>query len=130
MTARTSTASSWILLAFFVSFVSICASALTAAETTTREAKEILAATGVKGGLVVHIGCGNGQLTAASDGDVDGLRRKLAGVVGDDVEFEVTVDDGVHEAAGAVVGAAARRDADGLGGGEDGDGRPPAPTAG
>jgi len=31
----------------------------------TRQAKEILAETGVKGGLVVHVGCGNGQLTAA-----------------------------------------------------------------
>ena len=28
-------------------------------------AKEILDATGVKGGLVIHIGCGNGKLTAA-----------------------------------------------------------------
>ena len=29
------------------------------------EARQILAATGVKGGLVVHIGCGDGRLTAA-----------------------------------------------------------------
>jgi len=28
-------------------------------------AQEILAATGVKGGLIVHVGCGNGKLTAA-----------------------------------------------------------------
>ena len=30
-----------------------------------KEAEQILAATGVKGGLVVHIGCGDGKLTAA-----------------------------------------------------------------
>jgi len=30
-----------------------------------RVAKEILAATGVRGGLVVHVGCGDGRLTAA-----------------------------------------------------------------
>ena len=29
------------------------------------EAGRILAATGVKGGLVVHLGCGDGKLTAA-----------------------------------------------------------------
>ena len=28
-------------------------------------AAEILAATGIKGGLIVHLGCGNGKLTAA-----------------------------------------------------------------
>lgn len=30
------------------------------------QAAEILAATGVNGGLVVHVGCGGGELTAAS----------------------------------------------------------------
>ncbi|MHC4543909.1 MAG: hypothetical protein ACYSYL_05195, partial [Planctomycetota bacterium] len=30
-----------------------------------RQAKQILNATGVKGGLIVHIGCGDGKLTAA-----------------------------------------------------------------
>ena len=30
-----------------------------------RQAKKILDATGVKGGLIVHIGCGDGKLTAA-----------------------------------------------------------------
>jgi len=39
--------------------------AIAADEKTTRQAKEILAAAGVEGGLVVHIGCGNGELTAA-----------------------------------------------------------------
>ena len=29
------------------------------------EAREILASTGVKGGLIVHLGCGDGKLTAA-----------------------------------------------------------------
>jgi len=30
-----------------------------------RRAKQILNATNVKGGLIVHIGCGDGKLTAA-----------------------------------------------------------------
>jgi len=41
-----------------------------AADTAGRgEALQILNATGVKGGLVVHLGCGDGQLTAALAGD-------------------------------------------------------------
>ena len=32
---------------------------------TTEEAEQILEAAGVTGGLVVHLGCGDGQLTAA-----------------------------------------------------------------
>jgi len=40
--------------------------ALAAAETSVdNQAREILAAAGVKGGLVAHIGCGDGKLTAA-----------------------------------------------------------------
>ena len=31
----------------------------------TAQARQILAATGVRGGLVVHVGCGDGTLTAA-----------------------------------------------------------------
>ena len=30
-----------------------------------REARKILSETGIKGGLVVHLGCGDGKLTAA-----------------------------------------------------------------
>jgi ribosomal protein L11 methylase PrmA len=40
-----------------------CASA--ADEASAAAARQILAATGVHGGLVVHLGCGDGQLTAA-----------------------------------------------------------------
>ena len=65
MTVRTQNESPRMLLCLLISALSACASALTAAETTTRQAKEILAATGVEGGLVVHVGCGNGELTAA-----------------------------------------------------------------
>ncbi len=36
-----------------------------AARAPAEEAKQILAATGVKGGLIVHIGCGDGKVTAA-----------------------------------------------------------------
>ncbi len=39
--------------------------ALAAAVSTADTAKDILEATGVKGGLVVHVGCGDGTLTAA-----------------------------------------------------------------
>ncbi len=48
------------------------------------QAKEILQATGVKGGLVVHLGSGDGQLTAALHANesyqVQGLDRNLANV--------------------------------------------------
>ena len=39
--------------------------ALAAVAAPAQEAKDILAATGVKGGLIVHVGCGDGRLTAA-----------------------------------------------------------------
>ena len=55
------------------------------ADTASKRAVEILAATGVKGGVVVHVGCGDGELTAALHvGDqyvVQGLDRDA-----DDVE--------------------------------------------
>ncbi len=48
------------------------------------EAREILGATGVKGGLVVHVGCGDGRLTAALRANdsylVHGLDRDAANV--------------------------------------------------
>jgi outer membrane protein assembly factor BamB len=40
-------------------------SATAQSEQYTRQAKEILNATGVEGGLIVHVGCGDGKLTAA-----------------------------------------------------------------
>jgi len=41
------------------------ATAGAAADEAARQAREILDATGVRGGLVVHVGCGDGKLTAA-----------------------------------------------------------------
>jgi len=38
---------------------------VTQAEPAGQEAEQILKATGVKGGLIVHVGCGDGKLTAA-----------------------------------------------------------------
>ena len=42
-----------------------CRPAQAAAGSPREAAKQILAQTGVKGGLVVHVGCGDGKLTAA-----------------------------------------------------------------
>ena len=42
-----------------------CRSALPADNGPPQQAGQILAATGVSGGLVVHLGCGDGKLTAA-----------------------------------------------------------------
>ena len=55
--------------ALFITLSYLLIILLTASATIARqveqEAKDILDATGVKGGLVVHIGCGDGHLTAA-----------------------------------------------------------------
>ena len=53
-----------------VMLLSAFAAGLSAAETVRRDgerapAKQILEATGVQGGLIVHLGCGDGKLTAA-----------------------------------------------------------------
>ena len=45
--------------------LALCAMAVTAAHGAETGAKRILEATGVTGGLVVHVGCGGGRLTAA-----------------------------------------------------------------
>ncbi len=42
-----------------------CTLSVAEAQGTSQQAKQILDATGVKGGLVVHLGCGDGKLTAA-----------------------------------------------------------------
>jgi len=47
----------WLLLYIF--------SVAKAQQTAQQQAQEILDATGVKGGLIVHLGCGDGELTAA-----------------------------------------------------------------
>ncbi len=60
MNLRNSTRTGKILLG-----VVVLAAAATAGRAADPDAKRILAATGVKGGLVVHVGCGDGKLTAA-----------------------------------------------------------------
>ena len=55
-----------VLSAALACFLAISLTApATAATQVEQEAKDILDATGVKGGFVVHIGCGDGRLTAA-----------------------------------------------------------------
>ena len=49
----------------FVSIICCLAVLLTAAAIPAESAKDILTATGVKGGIVVHLGSGDGKLTAA-----------------------------------------------------------------
>ncbi|HUV66784.1 MAG TPA: PQQ-binding-like beta-propeller repeat protein [Sedimentisphaerales bacterium] len=48
-------------------FIALAPAAVTAAipDSERQSASQILAATGIKGGLVVHLGCGDGKLTAA-----------------------------------------------------------------
>ena len=48
-------------------FIALAPAAVTAAipDSERQSASQILAATGIKGGLIVHIGCGDGKLTAA-----------------------------------------------------------------
>ena len=72
--------SSIVLLILMVMYVGVARSAeqLAGSDESAR-AREILSATGIKGGLVVHLGCGDGGLTAALHaGDsyvVHGLER-------------------------------------------------------
>jgi predicted RNA methylase len=48
-----------------VSMIALCFTAIAKANT----AREILDAAGIKGGLIVHLGCGDGELTAALHAD-------------------------------------------------------------
>ncbi len=43
----------------------VCIATTDTASAAGNDARSILSASGIKGGLVVHVGCGNGQLTAA-----------------------------------------------------------------
>jgi len=52
-------------LAKVVAFALVCSSAETSSRQQDVEARRIMDVTGVKGGLVVHVGCGDGTLTAA-----------------------------------------------------------------
>ena len=53
----------------WVSLFIITAAPVVAAEPVDRQAAEILKVSGVRGGLVVHLGCGDGRLTAALRGN-------------------------------------------------------------
>ncbi len=53
-----------ITLAHLITIVCII-SAATAGQSLEKTAQQILDATGIKGGLIVHLGCGDGKLTAA-----------------------------------------------------------------
>jgi outer membrane protein assembly factor BamB len=78
----------WAILAGIAVTIALAALAAgTSDRPTTQSAAQILEATGVKGGLVVHVGCGDGRLTAglrASDSylvqglDTDAERVKQA----------------------------------------------------
>ncbi len=46
----------------------LCFLSVARAQHTTQDAKQILDDTGVKGGLIIHLGCGDGKLTAALRG--------------------------------------------------------------
>ena len=48
-----------------VIIISLLALFATSGHADSQQARQILDATGIKGGLIVHIGCGNGKLTAA-----------------------------------------------------------------
>jgi len=69
----------------FIGLAMFCAGALHAANPSAKEqAESILEASGIQGGLVVHVGCGDGKLTAAlGTGEsflVHGLTTDTAGV--------------------------------------------------
>ncbi len=68
----------------YMVFITLFAAGVCSAQTPQQKAKQILSAAGVKGGLVVHIGCDEGKLTAAlRDGDsylVHGLDDDAADV--------------------------------------------------
>jgi len=58
-------ASFLLVMALAVSFALHAGAAEQKASTVEAQAKKILGATGIKGGLIVHVGCGDGKLTAA-----------------------------------------------------------------
>ncbi|MGQ9574604.1 MAG: outer membrane protein assembly factor BamB family protein [Thermoguttaceae bacterium] len=57
----------WTLLLLVAASAALCprGTAMAARPSAEEAAREILAQTGVQGGLVVHVGCGDGKLTAA-----------------------------------------------------------------
>ena len=65
MRATTSSGIVLLFLALVAGYASYGLPAAAAAETPTELAEEILAVSGVRGGLVVHLGCGDGRTTVA-----------------------------------------------------------------
>jgi outer membrane protein assembly factor BamB len=61
----TTVASATLLAGLMLAAVSAAFSSPPQAGPEQQQAQQILAATGVQGGLIVHLGCGNGKLTAA-----------------------------------------------------------------
>ena len=55
----------WAVFGCAFGLVLLLAAGAQGAEDPAREAREIADATGIRGGLVVHVGCGDGRLTAA-----------------------------------------------------------------
>lgn len=77
--------SRWCRLGLFLIASSLCLPSGWAADAKAEaQAKEILQATGIKGGIVVQLGCGNGHLTAALRANdsyqVQGLEASAANV--------------------------------------------------
>ena len=77
----------------------ICLFAAQAANAQTPSAKAIFEATGVKGGFIVHLGCGDGELTAALKGNG---RFQVHGLSRDPREVEANCRDRVYEGAIAL----------------------------
>jgi len=78
----------WTRLMPLVVILAAFGSILPAAETTTdqpqaAQARQILNATGVDGGLIVHVGCGDGKLTAALRADDRYIVHGLAATADD-----------------------------------------------
>jgi hypothetical protein len=65
MTARTKT--NWIVIKVVLLFIFLIANTTYAgllSSSQQRQARQILDASGIKGGLIVHIGCGDGRSKA------------------------------------------------------------------
>jgi len=98
MARKMRTAGSWNLCGLLVVVSSVCAGVLGAAEVAANRAekalaREILDATGVKGGLIVHVGCGDGKLTAALRPDDSYMVHGLAATADDVANARKTVQD-------------------------------------
>jgi len=101
---------SWLSAAAVAVVVLVCSAAATAAEGPPEaQARAILQAAGVQGGLVIHVGCGDGRLTAALragdaylihglDTDADNVAKARETIAAQGLYGPVSVDvfDGKH----------------------------------